>query len=186
MELPRGDSAIIDILPTHPIQYDAFLYHSTLQLYEWLQQGDDLALLMCDQLQRLLRQHLFRFYRANDHHTDTAHAFQPSGSIRKQQQIVRYIKSSLDQPLKLADLTEAIGMNTHQLQLFFRQYFGTTPMQYVTAMRIERARYLLVHTDHDIAHIAIDCGFYSHSHLSATFKRATGLTPRQLRQRDHP
>jgi AraC family transcriptional regulator len=74
-----------------------------------------------------------------------------------------------------------VNLNVHQLLIAFRRNFGTTPAQYILTQRLRRARWHLLNGNADIADIAFDCGFASHSHLSAAFKRDTGITPRQFR-----
>lgn len=96
--------------------------------------------------------------------------------------LCEYIESALDQRITLAGLATLAGMSVHRLLIAFRRNFGTTPAQYILAQRLRRARWHLLNGNADIADIALDCGFASHSHLSAAFKRDTGITPRQFRE----
>jgi len=57
----------------------------------------------------------------------------------------------------------------------------TTPGQYIIRQRLRRAQHQLASTRRDITSIALDCGFSSHSHLSASFARHLGCTPREHR-----
>jgi AraC family transcriptional regulator len=50
----------------------------------------------------------------------------------------------------------------------------------VTQLRLARALAELPHTD-DLTTLALDVGFSSHSHFSAAFRRAFGMTPSQFR-----
>ena len=93
-----------------------------------------------------------------------------------------HIESALAQRIALADLATLAGMSVHQLLIAFRRSFGTTPTQYILAQRLRLARWYLLNRNEDITGIALACGFASHSHLSAAFKRDTGITPRQFRE----
>jgi AraC-like DNA-binding protein len=52
--------------------------------------------------------------------------------------------------------------------------------QYVTQLRLSRTLAEIPHT-HDLTALALDVGFSSHSHFSAAFRRAFGMTPSQFR-----
>ena len=75
----------------------------------------------------------------------------------------------------LDDLAAVAGMSVHNFLRAFRKSFGTTPAQYVIDQRLRRARWLLTNTAHDIVAIALETGFSSHSHLTATMHRRHGI-----------
>jgi AraC-like DNA-binding protein len=54
-------------------------------------------------------------------------------------------------------------------------------VRYQRQLRIRRALALLPHTD-DLARLALDLGFASHSHFTAAFRAATGVTPSAYRK----
>jgi AraC family transcriptional regulator len=57
-----------------------------------------------------------------------------------------------------------------------------SPHQYILARRIERAKSMLRDPRHSIVDVALACGFSSQAHLSAMFKRSTGVTPGTYRK----
>ena len=65
----------------------------------------------------------------------------------------------------------------------FTQAMGQTPYQYVLERRLAQATTLLATTDLSINAVALTVGFASQSHLTATFRRVVGCTPKALRQR---
>ena len=156
---------------------DEFLHYSVARLGRLSQQDDDLSAMMAERLQLLLRQHLYDGYRL-----PAVPATSPTSlSPRIARQLGDHIESALDQRIALSDLATLAGMSVHQLLIAFRRTFGTTPAQYILAQRLRRARWYLLNRNDDITVIALACGFASHSHLSAAFKRDTGITPRQFR-----
>ena len=157
---------------------DEFLHYSVARLGRLSQQCDDLSVMMADRLQRVLRQHLYDGYRL----PVAARPAPASLSPQVARRLCEYIESALDQRITLAGLATLAGMSVHRLLIAFRRNFGTTPAQYILAQRLRRARWHLLNGNADIADIALDCGFASHSHLSAAFKRDTGITPRQFRE----
>jgi len=157
---------------------DEFLHYSVARLGRLSQQDDDLSAMMAERLQLLLRQHLYDGYRL-----PAVPATSPTSlSPRIARQLGDHIESALDQRIALSDLATLACMSVHQLLIAFRRTFGTTPAQYILAQRLRRARWHLLNRNDDITVIALACGFASHSHLSAAFKRDTGITPRQFRE----
>jgi transcriptional regulator GlxA family with amidase domain len=89
------------------------------------------------------------------------------------------LKENLDRKLTLEDLSSLVGMTAHQLLKAFRLCFDTSPAQFVIEQRLRRARWLLTCTNHDVAQIAPEAGFSSHSHLTATTRKRYGITPQE-------
>ena len=58
---------------------------------------------------------------------------------------------------------------------------GTTPIQYVKQLRIQKAAELLASTDQRIADIGAACGFQEMSYFAKTFRTVKGQAPSQYR-----
>lgn len=65
-----------------------------------------------------------------------------------------------------------------------KRIFGLTPRQLITHTRLAAASRLLLESNRSVADIAMTCGFYDHSAFTRAFHFATGLTPRQFRDRN--
>lgn len=88
--------------------------------------------------------------------------------------------------ITLKDLAEKIGLRHHQLSQMLNQHMGTSFHEFLNRHRIERARKLLALATTDrqtIIGIAYDCGFNSKVTFNVAFKKHTGLTPKEYRQR---
>lgn len=88
--------------------------------------------------------------------------------------------------ITLKDLAEKIGLRHHQLSQVLNQHMGISFHDYLNRHRIERARKMLASTTTDrqtIIGIAYDCGFNSKVTFNVVFKKHTGLTPKEYRQR---
>jgi transcriptional regulator GlxA family with amidase domain len=59
---------------------------------------------------------------------------------------------------------------------------GTTPREYITHVRLERANMLLAVTAMPISDIAHATGFVHHRNFTSRFRAATGLSPREFRR----
>jgi AraC family transcriptional regulator len=102
-------------------------------------------------------------------------------SPRKLQRALDYIDTNLRDDISLADLAQVLAMSTGHFAHAFRQTTGLPPHRFVLVRRVDRAKSLLRETDLPITEIAHRVGCASHSHLSVTFHRETGLTPRDYR-----
>ena len=63
-------------------------------------------------------------------------------------------------------------------ELFIKQY-GVSPVKFVTALRIEKAKELLLTGHYTITHIAIECGFENVYYFSNVFKKNVGVSPKK-------
>jgi AraC-like DNA-binding protein len=81
----------------------------------------------------------------------------------------------------LVELARDLGVSPAYLTDAFRRAEGVPLVRYQLQLRIRRALALLPHTD-DLARLALDLGFASHSHFTAAFRRAIGVTPSAYRK----
>ena len=79
-------------------------------------------------------------------------------------------------------LCDVFHISQTQLSLVFRRDLGTTFLQYVLDMSIDRARHLLLHTDKKVYEIALETGFEDPGYFSYCFRQRCGLTPKNFRQ----
>jgi AraC family transcriptional regulator len=88
----------------------------------------------------------------------------------------------IETPPTLGELADLCSMSTRQLTRAFRASRGCSINDYVTRGRIEAAKRLLAGED-SIKAIAFALGFSSPSSFAFAFRQASGVTPRQFRQR---
>jgi AraC family transcriptional regulator len=84
-------------------------------------------------------------------------------------------------PLSLAAIASDLGVSVSYLERTFRRVTGTPIHQYRKRLRLREALRRVVDGQRDLAGIALDLGFCSHSHLTAAFRREFGVSPRALR-----
>ncbi|MDO4604102.1 helix-turn-helix transcriptional regulator [Limosilactobacillus ingluviei] len=100
-------------------------------------------------------------------------------------QIERYVRTHFAHGLTLAQLAQALGRDKHYLAHLYRAETGRTIHQYLLLCQINEFKSELLWTDHTITQISTQLGFSSPGAATRVFKRETGLTPRQYRQRYH-
>lgn len=105
----------------------------------------------------------------------------------RRQQTIEAVKCALVErvrgPLPLPEgrlsdyLSERLHRDYNYLSALFSETYGCTVEHYYIRLKIERAKELLVYGESTLAQIAFLLGYSSTAHLSAQFKRMTGLTP---------
>lgn len=87
-----------------------------------------------------------------------------------------FIDDHFDEKIDLGNIAdEACFSKFHFIRLFAAIY-NKTPHQYLSSIRIEKAKQLLL-TEMDVAHVCYAVGFESVSSFTGLFKRLTGQTP---------
>jgi len=120
-------------------------------------------------------------YRRNPNAIDVIQSSHAIRDTLSERTIGEFVDASLGKTITLADLAQLVEMSEHATITAFKEQFSCTPMQYVIARRLERAKSLLQNTSVSILSIALECGFGSQSYLTTLIKRHYGVTPRQLR-----
>lgn len=99
--------------------------------------------------------------------------------------IVSEIDSHLDDPnLNVEKLCQEVGLSRAHLNRKMKELFGLTPSEFIRNVRLRKACELLRQPDVDISQIAYSVGFSSQPHFSTAFKRFTGISPTEYRQRN--
>jgi AraC-like DNA-binding protein len=93
---------------------------------------------------------------------------------------------SYAEPLDVPSLARLAHVSAAHFSRSFRDTFGETPHRYLQRRRIERAMFLLWHTDRSVTEICLDVGFASLGSFSRTFTRIVGETPSDYRKRADP
>ena len=110
---------------------------------------------------------------------------QPDGSLSNAAflHMVRFVELHLSENCSLQLVAREMNMNANYLGQLFKRETGKTYSAYVTELRIERAKELLASGEMSINEIAAALGFNDYFYFLKTFKRVSGCTPKQYRQR---
>ena len=86
-----------------------------------------------------------------------------------------------DSGLMLKDVASAVGMSESRLSTVFAQESGKTFTEYLTWLRLARAKELLAGSDKKNAQIALEVGYNDAHYFSYLFKKNEGMTPGEYR-----
>ena len=102
--------------------------------------------------------------------------------------VCRYLALHYNDPeLSLAQALCATGYQKDYVRRRFRAVCGVTPGEYLTSLRMDKARSLLLRKKEErppIAEIAAMCGYYDARYFSRVFKKATGSSPESYKSPD--
>ena len=105
-------------------------------------------------------------------------AYVPSKKQKKLEGVFEYIINNIDKKMTNDMLSEIAGMPTVTFRKLFTEVYGMPPMSYVSYMRVEKAKQLLLCDRGSISEIAQTLGYPSIYDFSRSFKRHTGISPK--------
>jgi AraC-like DNA-binding protein len=92
-----------------------------------------------------------------------------------------FIRARSSEKLTLAEMAAVACLSPFHFLRGFKAAFRATPHEFLTACRIERAKFLLERTELQVTEICFDIGFESLGTFSSWFRRIAGVSPRQWR-----
>ncbi len=139
-----------------------------------MQHGHELAAAVADQ---------FMHERIRDQHDHQRMSLPARLGVRhpKLLAVIELMERNLEEPLTRAELAEAAGLSTRQLERLFRKYLNRSPARHYLELRLNKARLLLLQTNMSVIDVALACGFVSASHFSKCYRDHFGRTPRKER-----
>ncbi|MBQ9031468.1 MAG: helix-turn-helix domain-containing protein [Parasporobacterium sp.] len=95
-----------------------------------------------------------------------------------------YVREHFCDPnLSLISTAEHVGMSSAHFSTLFSQQQGQTFISYLTQLRVERAKEMLLSTSLKLADIALEVGYNEPNYFSHVFRKVTGMTPKDFRSR---
>jgi two-component system response regulator YesN len=94
---------------------------------------------------------------------------------------INYIDANYDKTITLGEIARASHLSVSRLAHIFKEQMGITLIDYVTSVRIERAKQLLLATEQNCTEICFQVGYNNQSYFTRTFKELVGMTPLQFR-----
>ena len=98
----------------------------------------------------------------------------------------KYIQENFAKPdISLHTVAEEVNVSPNHFSTIFRQETGETFINYITKIRIEKAKYLLATTSMRTSDVGYEVGYNDTHYFSYAFKRNTGMTPKEFRNKNN-
>jgi len=112
-----------------------------------------------------------------------------NGLQRKHEKMIQYIKELVDKKyadinLSVESIADTIELSPTYLGRQFRKYTAITLTEYITRVRIKKAKKLLLETDDPINEISEKVGIINSSYFYTLFKKCQGTTPAEFRRQN--
>lgn len=96
--------------------------------------------------------------------------------------VTEYIGQHYMEPVSLEDLAAFAGFSKYHFSRIFKAHYQTSLPEFITSVRISKAKELLENPDLSIMDVALQSGFLSLSSFNRTFKQRNNCTPSQFRK----
>lgn len=96
---------------------------------------------------------------------------------RKVRQTMEYIRKHYAEDITIESMAEEVGISGEHLRHLFKEETGRTLHDYLTHIRVERAKQLLLEGSYKIYEVAEMVGYSSGQYFSQVFRKSTGMGP---------
>ena len=96
--------------------------------------------------------------------------------------LTRYLQEHLAEEISLSVLAEQFHLNPQYISQLFKSEIGVNFLAYLTSIRMEKAKKLLLSTSLSIAEVAEQSGYGDYRVFTKVFKKSEGVTPSQYRR----
>jgi len=94
----------------------------------------------------------------------------------------RFIHDHYDQEISLGEVAARVGITPSYLSTLFKEHMGIAYSDYLTNLRIAKAKELLQNTSYRVYEISRMVGYPNHYYFNRLFKKAVGMTPLDYRR----
>ncbi len=92
------------------------------------------------------------------------------------------VLNHIEEDISVKLIAEKLFISKAYLSELFKQSTGISLLEYITRIKVERAKYLLISTPLKNYEVADRLGFKDHEYFSKIFKKVTGITPHEFRR----
>jgi len=100
---------------------------------------------------------------------------------RAVERVITSARERLCEPISLQDMSRVAYISTFHFNRVFHQITGLPPAKFISAMRLDEAKRLLLNTNLSITDISFEVGYNSLSTFTRRFTQRVGLGPREFR-----
>ena len=94
----------------------------------------------------------------------------------------QFIDQSFDRELSLEEVSKYVDISPYYFSKLFKEETGQTFVEYLTGLRVEKAKQLLRDPNISIKEVCVSAGYSDPNYFSRIFKKVTGQTPTEYRE----
>ncbi|OLF10321.1 helix-turn-helix domain-containing protein [Actinophytocola xanthii] len=98
------------------------------------------------------------------------------------ERVIRSMHANLGEPITIDDMARTAMFSKFHFSRIFQRVTGISPGRFLSALRLQRAKYLLLTTDLTVADISHVVGYNSIGTFSSRFRTSVGVSPTEYRQ----
>jgi len=115
---------------------------------------------------------------------ELVYSSQDAKKVKQITPTINYIDANYDKTVTLDEIARASHLSPSRLAHVFKEQMGITIIDYLTSVRIERAKQLLLATEQSCTEICFQIGYNNQSYFTRTFKDLVGMPPRDFRRKN--
>jgi two-component system response regulator YesN len=133
-----------------------------------------------DEIQKILLEFCLRIVAIIEENKNSVAAIKSAKVIDEVKQFLH--EHFVDPGISLDLASEQVGLSSGYIGKLFKHISGYSFNDYLTHIRMNQAKALLIETTDSVAQIGEQVGIYNVSYFSTLFKKTYGLTPSQFRE----
>ena len=94
-----------------------------------------------------------------------------------------YIDKNCEKDISLNEISEELNISSYYFSKLFKEETQEGFVEYITKRRIEKAKIMLKNPSKSIKEAGVECGYLDPNYFSRIFKKSTGMTPTEYRER---
>ena len=98
-------------------------------------------------------------------------------------QALEYIEKNVGKDISLNEISEQLNISSYYFSKLFKEEAGEGFVEYLTKTRVEKAKDMLKDPSRSIKEVGSECGYSDPNYFSRIFKKSTGMTPTEYRER---
>lgn len=106
----------------------------------------------------------------------------PSKENFYMERAVTFIRNRYSSDIRVADIADYLCVDRSYLYKLFKNTLHMSPQEFLTEVRLSRAKELLSKTKLSVEQVALSCGYRDTLVFSKAFKRSVGTAPREYRR----
>jgi AraC-like DNA-binding protein len=93
-----------------------------------------------------------------------------------------FMRHAYGRPINLPDISAQANLSPYHFLRVHKLTYGETPHEFLTRLRIEKAKTLLARGSHNVTEVCFEVGFSSLGSFSTLFNQRVGMSPSEYRR----